>query len=223
MKKAIVALALALTVGTAAPAAAGPITTLFNTGGVPGQASAHWYLGNDAPAYVTGPGFPFPYWLANDAISQWISPAPGYTIVQKDDARAYVFGTTFDIPGPFSSAQFVFRMGGDNEITQVRLNGAVLPGVSWLAPGPGRGDPYEQFSGYFTVSSANNAPFVQGNNILQFDAFNWPCEGACGNPAGLRVEFAESEMIPNPEPASLVLLGTGLVGLLGAVRRRRQK
>jgi hypothetical protein len=176
-----------------------------------------------APAYVTGPGFPFPYWLANDATSQWISPAPDYTTGLKDDARAYVFGTTFDIPGQFSSAQFVFRMGGDNEITRVRLNGVVLPGVNWLAPGPGSGYPYEQFSAYFTVSSANNAPFIQGNNILQFDALNWPWEGAGGNPAGLRVEFANSDIAPIPEPTTLLLFGTALVGLAGAVRRRMHK
>ena len=87
MKKAIVALTIALTVGTAASASAGPITTLFNTGGVPGQTSAHWFVGS-TPAYVTGPGFPFPNWLANDATSQWISPQAGYPNYGSDPAPA---------------------------------------------------------------------------------------------------------------------------------------
>jgi hypothetical protein len=36
MKRVIIALTIVLAVGVTAPAVAGPITTLFNTGGVPG-------------------------------------------------------------------------------------------------------------------------------------------------------------------------------------------
>jgi len=219
MKKAILALALVLTVGTAASTAAGPITTLFNTGGVPGEASAHWYLGNDAPAYVTGPGFPFPYWLANDATSQWISPQAGYLNYGSDPAPAtYVFSTLFQIPVGYvpATASFKMRVAADNQVTQVRLNGTDL-GVSWVDGTPVTYDSFSGFSPYYMVTG-----LVLGENHLAFDVWNAP-QSSGGNPAGLRVEFAESEMIPNPEPASLVLLGTGLVGLLGAVRRRRQK
>ncbi len=217
MRRTIVALTILLAAGVATSAAANPIT-MFNTGGTPGLAAANWTV-DGTTAYVTGAGFPFPYWLANDGTSQWISPTASYASFGVDPVRTFVFATTFSISEPFSAAQFLFRMAADNEILRVRLNGVELPGVNWLAPYPNP-TPFENFSGFFTVSSAS-APFTQGSNTLQFDVNNWT--GGSGNPTGLRVEFDRADVTPVAEPTSMMLLGTGLVGLAMAARRWRRK
>jgi hypothetical protein len=218
MKKAIIALTIMLAVGAATSATAGPITTLFNTGGVSGQPSDHWLV-DGGTAYVTGPGFPLDAWLLNDATSQWISPQASYAGYGGDTPQAtYVFSTLFQIPNGYDPATAVFKMrvAADNQVTNVRLNGADL-GISWIGGIPETTDSFTGFSPYYTVTG-----LMLGENQLAFDVWN-AGQVSRGNPDGLRVEFTESNMTPVPEPTSLVLLGTGLVGLVRAARRRMQK
>ncbi len=191
-------------------ALAKPISSLHNTGqATPGQLDPYWTF-SGGNVYVTDDaGFPFGPWGANSATSKWISPQASYQQGETDPAGDSVFATTFDLTGlNLADVWVTLWWGVDNLITDVMLNGVSIghtfPGGDFTFPQPGP----------VTLSSG----FAAGVNTLEFHTQNFPAE--VGNPLGLRVEFT-SEDGTIPEPATLSLLGIGLVGLSIAARRRR--
>jgi hypothetical protein len=76
----------------------------------------------------------------------------------------------------------------------------------------------------FTVTADD---FIQtgphaGDIVLTFLA--WGNDGSTANqPPTVFLEGVNTTPIPNPEPATLSLLGVGAVGIVGAIRRRRGK
>jgi len=204
----------------AVPALGGPI--LFSNTGVgaaaPGLVDPNWVAqpyGGPFPMYETMGSpttYPFPYWLLNDGVSQWISPQPSYTPTGPgDQAIDWTFQTTFSLAGMVpSTAQISGRWLTDNQGIDIYLNGIPL----------GLTTPLNTFGGPWSLFAIpQGSPFVAGSNTLDFIVRN--SVGATGNPVGLRVELSGTAN-DVPEPATLGLLGAGML-CLGIISRRKKR
>jgi len=214
MKSLLVIGALAMA-GTAHGAA---IASLFNTGvdafGTPltnGSTELHYILTGvpSGPTSVrvatSANGFPIGPWIGDDSLSAWIGPNSDSSL--DGPVGNYDYQTTFDLTGfdPLT-ASITGLWAMDNNSVDILING--------LSISPAAGSGFSSYSAF-----AINSNFVSGVNTLDFVISN------AGGPTGLRVEMAgtaDPTGASTPEPATMGILGLGLVGL-GLLRRRRAR
>ncbi|NGZ84906.1 PEPxxWA-CTERM sorting domain-containing protein [Duganella aceris] len=220
MKRIIIAAVLSIAAISGAQAAS--IVGLNNTGlnsagtavGAGGAADGSYKLtavtGNDGlstgvPTITYDNQWPINPWLANSGTSKWITPTASQSqTLDAWSAGSYTYSLSFDLTGyNAASAAFTGRLAADNSVV-IKLNNQTISNASGFTD--------------WTSFSANSG-FVSGVNTLDFVVSNWAQNG--GNPTGLRVEFASSNVAAVPEPETYAMMLAGFA-LLGVVARRRK-
>lgn len=169
------------------------------------------YLGSPSTTYALDPGG---VWTAPGANSVWVSnnPGSGPTGSVTLPAGTYSYTTTFNTLVGNSYTGSIWLLADDT--ADVIFNGHTLVALGSLGSdkkcadtGPNCTTP--------TLITLPSAFFLTGLNTLQFDltqAISY---------AGLDF-YGSATGSPIPEPGTLFLLGTGLIGTAGLLMRRFQ-
>ena len=202
-------------------------STIINQGfNITGQGIVQFLLGNDSAAVAV----PF-YDSANPAINDNSgTELKPLTILPPGLANNH-YNITFDSSAIFggynllSATLFVDATGVDNsDRINVYVNGNLLGALANL-PGPGTIPLLG--GGYSTMAGENdNSVFDLGGQLANLHDLNnftisFARNSGSVNLDGINIQAEVLPVVQNPEPATLLFLGSGLIGVAGFARRHR--